>query len=207
MLGTNCDRLIIFTRYPEPGKTKTRLISSLGAKGAARLQRQLTEHTLKQVNPLINQLSFAIYYNGNTQEMMKNWLGNDLSYYPQPEGDLGQKMQSAFADSFNLGYTKVVIIGIDCPALNSTIVQQAFNSLNNHDLVLGKAADGGYYLIGLKQIIPQLFKNIPWGTNQVLSITQTIAEKLNLTYSLLRTLSDIDRPEDLPILKKYGILE
>ncbi|HAC63537.1 MAG TPA: hypothetical protein DCF68_08345 [Cyanothece sp. UBA12306] len=207
------DRLIIFTRYPEPGKTKTRLIPALGAKGAAQLQRQLTEHTLKQikplinVKPLINEIDVAIYYTGTSQEIMKNWLGNNLTYCEQAKGDLGQKMQSAFSDSFALEYSRVIIIGIDCIDLNYTIVEQALKSLIENDLVLGKAADGGYYLIGLKQIFSELFQDIPWGTNQVLSISQDIAKKLGLNTCILPTLSDIDRPEDLPMLEKYGIFE
>ncbi len=202
----NRDRLIIFTRYPEPGKTKTRLISALGAKGAAKLQRQLTEHTLKQARQLLNQVSLGIYYTGNSQEMMENWLGKDLAYYEQSRGDLGQRMQSAFADSFKLGYTRVIIIGIDCPELDATILQEAFNSLSEDDLVLGKAADGGYYLIGVKKVISELFQDIPWGTEQVLSVTKTKAKKLNVNTAILTTLSDIDRPQDLPLLKKYNIL-
>ena len=134
---------------------------------------------------------------------MKAWLGDDLNYYPQATGDLGDRMKSAFYDAFQLNFSRVVMIGIDCPDLTINLLQDAFTGLKNHDLVLGKAADGGYYLIGLKQVIPELFQDIPWGTSQVLSFTQKIAEKLNLTTHLLPTLSDVDRPEDLDIWQKY----
>ncbi|GBF82780.1 TIGR04282 family arsenosugar biosynthesis glycosyltransferase [Aphanothece sacrum] len=197
------NNLIIFTRYPEPGKTKTRLIPALGAQGAANLQRQLTEHTVKEAKKLFPNITISIYYTGQNQQVMQDWLGDNLTYYTQANGDLGNRMKSAFTDSFNLGFSKVIIIGIDCPDLNITILQQAFSCLDNHDLVLGEAADGGYYLIGLKRVIPEVFQNIPWGTSQVLSITKNIAKKINLSTYILPILSDIDRPEDLPIWKKH----
>ncbi|MGB5595065.1 MAG: TIGR04282 family arsenosugar biosynthesis glycosyltransferase [Crocosphaera sp.] len=202
---TNC--LIIFTRYPEAGKTKTRLIPALGAKGAAILQKKLTEHTVKEAKKLIKDVSIYIYYTGNSQEVMKNWLGDDLAYYPQEKGDLGQRMQSAFRESFELGFTNVVIIGIDCPDLNINLIKNAFESLNDHDLVLGEATDGGYYLIGLKLVIPELFAQIPWGTDQVLSLTKNMAKKLMLNTFILPTLSDVDRPEDLYIWEQYTNLQ
>ncbi|MEA5536323.1 TIGR04282 family arsenosugar biosynthesis glycosyltransferase [Crocosphaera sp. XPORK-15E] len=195
--------LIIFTRYPEPGKTKTRLIPVLGAEGAANLQQKLTEHTLKEAKKLLNYLAISIYYTGKNKQLMQAWLGDDLTYYSQASGDLGNRMNSAFAESFKLGFSKVVIIGIDCPDLNINILKSAFNYLENNDLVLGEAADGGYYLIGLKKVIPELFKDIAWGTSQVLLMTKNIADQLNLSYHLLPILSDIDRPEDLQIWEKY----
>ena len=191
--------LIIFTRYPEPGKTKTRMIPALGAEGAAQLQRQMSEHTLKNAQEWqkVSGGKIAIYFAGGDVSLMSNWLGKNLNYYPQVTGDLGYKMQSAFNQAFDNGATKVVTIGIDCPDINLTILNQAFSSLSEHDLVLGKAEDGGYYLIGLHRLIPELFQNINWGTSQVLAQTQNIANGLNLNTAYLPTLRDVDRPEDL----------
>lgn len=197
------NNLIIFTRYPEPGKTKTRLIPTLGEEGAAILQRQLTEYTIREAKKLLNQATISIYYTGKDQDSMRGWLGDDLNYYTQATGNLGDRMQSAFNDAFKKGFSRVIIIGIDCPDLNQTLLQEAFNHLINHDLVLGEAVDGGYYLIGLTNVVPELFQDIPWGTNQVLSLTHNIAKKLNLKLSLLPILPDIDRPEDLAIWQKY----
>ncbi|HHP7232685.1 MAG TPA: TIGR04282 family arsenosugar biosynthesis glycosyltransferase [Xenococcaceae cyanobacterium] len=197
--------LIIFTRYPEPGKTKTRLIPALGTVGAAELQRQMSEHTLKNAQQwqTISGGKIAIYFAGGDVNLMSNWLGQDLNYYPQVTGDLGNKMQSAFSQAFEDGATQVITIGTDCPDLNYMLIDQAFNSFLKHDLVLGKAEDGGYYLIGLKRLIPELFHNINWGTNQVLAQTQTIANSLHLNIAYLPTLRDVDRPEDLFIWEKY----
>lgn len=193
------ETLIIFTRYPEPGKTKTRLIPCLGAEGAANLQRQMTETTVK-IGKQLNcdrPLEILIYFAGGQEDLMKTWLGEDLNYKAQRNGDLGQRMESAFQQAFNDAKERVVMIGIDCPQLNSKILDQAFEALLERDLILGPAEDGGYYLIGLNCPYPQLFKRINWGTNRVLSQTQAIAYQLGLKVDYLPILKDIDRPEDL----------
>lgn len=199
------ETLIIFSRYPEAGKTKTRMIPALGAEGAAELQRQMTEHTLDTAKKFKSSrdITIEVHFAGGNKQLMAEWLGKELKYIPQVAGDLGDKMRSAFDRSFNLGNKRVVTIGIDCPGINQAILTNAFNSLQTQDLVLGVAADGGYYLIGLNYTIPQLFQNINWGTEQVLNQTQDIANKLKLSINYLPTLSDVDRPEDLVIWQKY----
>ncbi len=195
------ERLIIFTRYPKPGKTKTRMIPILGPEGAASLQGEMTEFTLKQGQKVQHTrgLSLEVHFAGGNWKSMENWLGSDLVYHQQSEGDLGERMDSAFTLSFHEGMTKVVIIGIDCPGVNSSILAQAFDSLSEYDLVLGPAKDGGYYLIGLKCSVPELFRGVTWGTSAVLAQTIQMAEKLGLSFSYLDLLADVDRPEDLPI--------
>jgi rSAM/selenodomain-associated transferase 1 len=191
--------LIIFTRYPEPGKTKTRLIPVLGDVGAANLQKQMTEQTILQVKELqkITSVSFEVRFTGGDLEKMENWLGNDLGYQSQGEGDLGARIERSLVNAFNQKAEQVIIIGTDCPDLNSQILTTAFKKLKNFNLVLGPAIDGGYYLIGLQQPIGELFMNIPWGTAQVFANTVEIAQKLNLSIGYLQPLADIDCPEDL----------
>jgi rSAM/selenodomain-associated transferase 1 len=195
----NC--LIIFTRYPEPGKTKTRLIPALGKEGAAMLQRQMTEQKLAQAKKLQTYIpvSLEIHFAGGNEQLMQNWLGENITYKQQSEGDIGCRMVSAFHESFKTGTKQVVLIGTDCPELNAKLMSQAFEALIQDDLVLGPALDGGYYLIGLNRIIPELFTGISWSTTEVLSQTLTIAEKLELAVAFLPTLSDVDRPEDLAV--------
>ena len=195
----NRQHLIIFTRYPEAGKTKTRLIPALGEEGAANLQRQMTEQTIAKVQPLVSLISLSVeirFVGGNIQ-LMENWLGSDLKYRKQGEGNLGERMLAALKEAFNHGNKYVVIIGIDCPNLTSDLITQAFQKLTKNDLVIGPATDGGYYLIGLSKFIPELFQGINWGTAQVLEKTVEIADFLNLVIGYLPILSDIDRPEDL----------
>ncbi|VEP16404.1 conserved hypothetical protein [Hyella patelloides LEGE 07179] len=197
------ETLIIFSRYPEPGKTKTRMIPALGAEGAANLQRRLSEHTLKQSGDLkqFREIDIVVYFTGGNIDLMQNWLGDDVNYFPQIEGDLGIKMRSAFADNFAKDRERIVIIGIDCPGVDCNILELAFNDLQNNDLVLGAAEDGGYYLIGLSKLVPELFIDIAWGTDRVFAQTKSIAEKLDLAVAYLPTLRDIDRPEDLELMK------
>lgn len=193
----NRQLLIIFTRYPESGNTKTRLIPALGADGAADLQRHLTERALLQAKEFISKradLALEIHFQGGDAAIMARWLGAH-SFRQQTTGTIGQQMKLAFAQAFASGMTSVVLIGTDCPGLSSDILQQAFLDLQENDLVLGPAIDGGYYLIGLNEHHPLLFDDISWGTASVLQ--QTLAKANLLTVSQLTTLHDIDRPQDL----------
>ncbi|AFY54107.1 hypothetical protein Riv7116_1547 [Rivularia sp. PCC 7116] len=196
--------LIIFTRYPQPGKTKTRLIPALGAEGAANLQRQMTEYTLSKVKKFQESaaISFEIRFADGNLQLMQNWLGTELNYQLQGEGDLGKRMENSFMNAFNQGAQEVAIIGIDCPGVNNQVLTEAFQKIQNSDLLLGPAVDGGYYLIALKRAIGQLFTNIDWGTAKVLQQTVDIAQQLNLSVAYLPTLADVDRPEDLPIWQR-----
>jgi uncharacterized protein len=202
----SCAKLIIFTRYPEPGKTKTRMIPILGREGAANLQGQMSEYTLKTARNL--QQNYPVFlevqFVGGNRQLMENWLGKDLIYQHQIEGDLGQRMQAAFESAFDRGMQQVVIIGTDCPDLTANFLQEALETLHENDLVFGPATDGGYYLIGLSRFIPELFEGIFWGSSMVLAQTQIIAQKLQLKVHYLPILSDVDRPEDLPIWQKYN---
>jgi len=198
----NPDRLIIFTRLPYPGTTKTRLIPALGARGAALLHRQLGEHTLATVREGLHKkmakpIAVEVRFTGGTLEQMQGWLGEDLEYRPQSEGDLGDRLKAAAQEAFESGCSRVVIIGTDCPDLDAVTLMQAFESLHSHDIVLGPAMDGGYYLIGLSRFIPQIFQGIAWGTGEVLAQTLAVAGSESLTVAQLPELRDIDRPEDL----------
>jgi rSAM/selenodomain-associated transferase 2/rSAM/selenodomain-associated transferase 1 len=203
------EHLIVFTRYPEPGKTKTRLIPLLGAEGAADLQRKMTEHTLSQVKRLSTrrELSVEIRYEGGDKNLMQTWLGQDFEYYCQGSGDLGQRMKRSFEDAFGAGATTAVIIGTDIPEITNAIIQKAFDVLQQKNMALGPAKDGGYYLIGLQKnsltkAIPDLFSGITWGAADVLEKTIEIATHSGLSFTLLDVLQDLDRPEDLMIRER-----
>ena len=195
------ERLIVFTRYPEQGLTKTRLIPALGVEGATKLHRQMSERTLSNVTELCcdRPLSVEVCFTGGNLALMQGWLGADIVYQPQGEGDLGVRMALAMYLAFQGGIERVVIIGTDCPGLNANLIAQAFHRLHSHDLVLGPAIDGGYYLIGLRCLISELFSKISWGTAEVLQQTVDIAKKLDLSVAYLPPLADIDRPEDLQV--------
>jgi hypothetical protein len=202
-------RLIIFTRYPEPGSTKTRLIPQLGAAGAAELQRQMTRHIVSSVTEFagLHPTPLEVRFEGGNKNLMTAWLGAGFDYSPQGKGDIGLRMGRALGDGFGGGYDTVVIIGSDIPDITGDIIHKAFEGLKKHDLVLGPAGDGGYYLIGMHktafiQANPRLFNGINWGTDGVLSQTLDVAEELRLSYILLDTLNDVDRPEDLAVWQR-----
>jgi len=199
-------RLIIFTRYPAPGTTKTRMIPVLGSKGAADLQRQMTDCLVSKVKAITDgqSLSLEVRFQGGSARLMRKWLGPSLTYRRQGRGDIGRRMLRALADGFQDGYTAIVIIGADIPDISGAIIQHAFEGLEKTNLVLGPAADGGYYLIGLRktdgnQAYLELFETIAWGTSKVLSQTIAAADRLGIGYALLDTLQDVDRPADLKI--------
>ena len=203
------ERLIIFTRYPETGIAKTRLIPLLGAKGAANLQRKMTEHILSRMNGLksSNELTIEIRYDGGNEQLMRQWLGSEFEFASQGDGDLGKRMQGAFKDAFESGAASAVIIGTDIPDLTVKVIKTAFTLLTEKDMVLGPAKDGGYYLIGFEKAafspaFGDLFAGITWGEHDVLKKTLNIATGLGLGYSLVDALNDVDRPEDFFVWKR-----
>jgi len=197
-------RLIVFTRYPKPGETKTRMIPELGPNGAARLQRCLTEHTLKWVSKLKARkgVSVQIQYDGAKLSLFTEWLGGDWSYRPQVDGDLGRRMSKAFQSAFDEGFERVIIVGIDCPGITAQLVLKAFEALNENDIVLGPANDGGYYMIGMSRMQPSVFDGPDWGTSGVFAETLRIAGNNGMSVHILEYLDDIDRPEDIRVLRE-----
>lgn len=198
-------KLLIFTRYPEPGSVKTRLIPTLGSEGASKLHSMMAKHTIKQLESL--SALTEVCFTGPGIKEMQAWLGKTLSYYPQGDGNLGEKLQRAFARAFGQGEDKVVVVGTDCPDLTTAHIHRAFELLDESDLVLGPAEDGGYYLLGLNRLENNLFASIPWGTAEVLQVTLYKARLLGLKTILLEQLSDVDRPGDLRRLRKRKDLD
>jgi rSAM/selenodomain-associated transferase 1 len=199
-------KLIVFTRYPVPGQTKTRLIPRLGAVGAANFQRQLTEHMLTVIQDFMTDcqardqpLDVEVRFTGGDRPAMAAWLGDRWCYRNQGEGDLGNRLHRTFSEAITAGYSRILAIGIDCPGITTNGLYQAVTWLQDRDLVLGPALDGGYYLIGMRHFYPELFQGIAWSTDQVLAQTLAIAHDLNLAIATLEPLADIDRPEDLTV--------
>jgi len=205
----HCECLILFTRYPEPGTTKTRLIPHLGPGGAADIQRQMTAHMVAQALPLkeSRNLKVEVRYDGGDERRMRAWLGDALTYRPQGPGDIGRRMARAFRDAGDRGHTSIVLIGADIPEMTTALLKRAFEKVQDDTIVLGPAADGGYYLIGLPsrgiaRQVPDLFSDMPWGTAMVLQETCRQLQRKGLDYTLLETLNDVDRPADLPIWER-----
>lgn len=200
------ERLIIFTRYPEPGKAKTRLIPVLGPDGAAELQRRMTAHVLREAGALVGRrrVSLEVRFEGGSKPLMRDWLGFGVACSPQDGANLGERMERAFADAFRARTERVVIVGSDCPGVTANVLESAFRALAGNDLVLGPATDGGYYLIGLRRRAPELFDGPCWGTDGVLRQTLEKARAAGLSVVLLAPLDDVDRPEDLPAWERIA---
>lgn len=192
------------TRLPRPGRAKTRLFPALGPDGAARLQRNLTERLTVQARRarLDAEFSIIVSYTGGNQQEARRWLGDDLTYHQQGEGDLGQRMAGALNYALDEGHGPVVLVGSDIPDLDAAVIKQAFTLLADHDLVLGPGEDGGYYLIGLNKLAPRLFEGMAWSTPSVLEQTLAVAKRLGLSTRLTTTLSDIDEPDDLALWRR-----
>jgi uncharacterized protein len=203
MIPEQLDIILLFTRYPEPGKCKTRLIPALGRNGATNLHRDLTCRVLAQLTKLagMHPHHLEIHFDGGTEDQMRSWLGTGLRYKQQTKGDIGCRMQSAIVSHQNQ-MQRLLLIGSDCPDLSADIMEEAFNALTTHDLVLGPAFDGGYYLIGTRRessslICHTLFRDIPWSTADVYTTTKIRAEQYQLRCHTLTRLHDIDTPADL----------
>ena len=196
--------LIVFTRYPEPGKVKTRMIRVLGEQGAADLQCAMIQYTLETAGRLAatDNIAVEVHFDSGSIEDMQSAFGRSYPYIRQEGSDLGERMLFSFSRIPTNDSCSAVIIGTDCPGITEAITRQAFCALKQNDCVLGPSYDGGYYLIGLNRPVPELFTSIPWGTGEVLNRTLVAIQKLGLRAALLKSLTDIDRPEDLPFWEK-----
>ncbi len=198
LLNIKQDRIIIFSRYPEAGKTKTRLIPDIGALRAADLQRRMTGETLRTVRKFActRSIDIEICFEGGDETKMNRWLGNGAIYKRQDVGDLGERIRSAFFKAFLCGCRRVLLCGTDIPGLDIARLEESFDALTRHDVVLGPSTDGGYYLVGLKKNA-DIFKHIQWGTSSVLDQTIDAAKHMGLSHYLLTPLTDIDTIDDL----------
>ncbi|MFC1452403.1 TIGR04283 family arsenosugar biosynthesis glycosyltransferase [Verrucomicrobiota bacterium] len=198
------DHILLFARYPVSGQAKTRLIPALGADGAARLHKRMTESAVAAARGAAARggTEITVCCTGGSRGEFRAWLGTDLRFQKQPGGDLGVRLRCAFARSFTAGARSAIVIGSDVPGLCPRILDRAAQLLSSSDVVLGPAADGGYYLLGVKRLHTGLLQVIDWGTDRVLAQTREAAARLGLHTSELPVLNDVDRPEDLPSLRE-----
>ena len=182
-------RLVLFARYPIAGQCKTRLIPAVGPNGAARIHKHLTERTVSLLRQSGCPVTIAI--TGAGEAAFQEWLGDGLTYQQQVEGDLTVKLLP-FAKQ-----APVILFGADTPDLNARLIDQAIDGLKHHRVVIGPAEDGGYYLIAMRDPMPELLVDMPWSTSEVLPETLRRLEQAGIEPLLLETLSDCDLPEDL----------
>ena len=191
--------LLIFIRNPELGKVKTRLAATVGDKNALKIYEVLLDYTKVITQDL--PCRKVLYYADKVTEK-DNWPNEIYSKALQPEGDLGIKMQTAFAEVFQEGAEQVVLIGSDCYELTSDILNEAFERLKTKDTVIGPAADGGYYLLGFSRPNHSVFQNKNWSTSTVFLDTVNDLESHGFSWSALPVLNDVDEEKDLGELRK-----
>ena len=184
--------LLIFTRNPELGKVKTRLAKTIGAEKALAIYKFLLAHTKKVTEKIA--CDKAVYYSVKVRED-DLWNGEIYQKKQQLGEDLGIRMQNAFQDAFANGYEKVLIVGSDLIDLSEEIIENGFLQLASNDVVIGPAEDGGYYLLGMKSVHPNVFKNKNWGTSSVRE--ETLNDLKDKKVHLLNELNDADVLDDI----------
>lgn len=195
-MGKKTDALVIFAKYPEPGKVKTRLAADIGADRAAGLYRDFLYLTLQNATRISNADLFLAYDPPGKRQAFFKILDQQVRLMAQAGGDLGHRMATAFEQLLS-DHRKVVLLGTDSPTLPNVYLRQAFSALSASDAVIGPTEDGGYYLIGLRAPQPELFQGVPWSTGDVLDETLKRAGKLGLQVHLLPPWHDIDTLADL----------
>ena len=183
--------LVVFLRLPEKGKVKTRLAATLGEEAALEIYKKLVSITLDIV--IRSEIPTYLFYTDGLP--LAPTRDTRFSYHIQADGDLGSRMADALSFVLSL-HQKALIIGSDCPGLTPEILDAGYRSLDEKDIVLGPADDGGYYLLGCIELHPALFANIKWSTPSVLDQTIEKIKEANLSYCLLEKLHDIDTAED-----------
>ncbi len=192
------DCVVVMVKFPEPGVVKTRLAVNIGQTSAADLYRCFVRDVLRMVDVLPIQLGISIDPWQRASDFAA-WLGPERRFLPQLGTDLGTRMDNAFLQIFKLGFERAVLIGSDIPDLPGSFIQDAFTALNNHDLVVGPAMDGGFYLIGWTKssFHAQLMTAVHWSTPSVLAAALTIWQKAKLNIHLLDQWPDVDDLNDL----------
>lgn len=189
---TSKKALLIFTRNPELGKVKTRLAKSVGDESALKIYKFLLKHTV-EITENLNVDKYVFYSENIHRDDI--WNPDIFRKKLQNGADLGERMENAFSEIFGMGYEKAIIIGSDMFDLNKNDLETAYAALEATPFVIGPATDGGYYLLGMKELKPEIFQNKDWGTSTVLEAT--LKDLSGTKYLLLEERNDVDYYEDI----------
>ena len=206
--ATARERLIVFAKPPVAGAVKTRLVPRLGAQGAADLHAKLVEHTMSTAQA-VGGVELELHAYGGSDAFLRACADtHDAAIVEQCGRDLGERMHHAFTRALEIDRCdRAVLIGSDCPALTAGHLSLAFEALRaGCDAVLSPAEDGGYVLIGLTRVAPELFSDIPWSTEVVMAQTRERLLRPGWSWRELETLWDVDRPADYDRLAASGVL-
>ncbi len=194
-------RVILLLTFPVPGAVKTRLGPALGERGACALYRRLVAHTLRVTQAFAAESGAALEarVTGEPDEAAaRAWLGEGVAIRGQGDGDLGARLERAVQAALAEGAETVAVVGADCPALTTGHMAAAFAQLAAHDIVVGPAINGGFYLIGVRRALPALFRGIRWDEREVLAQMLAAARTNSATVARLPALHTLEVPADLP---------
>lgn len=171
---------------------KSRIAADLGPDVALTAYRTLAEHAVAAASHVEWCRKTIAYAPNGTGDAMRDWFGDLFDYRAQGDGDLGRRMIAALERAFAEGADRVVLIGVDCPGVSEAVIGEAFTRLDQADVVLGPSFDGGYYLIGMRQVHKSLFTDIPFGTGDTLQKTLSAARRGGIRVSLLEWKRDVN---------------
>jgi rSAM/selenodomain-associated transferase 1 len=190
----NVNALIIIAKCPERDSVKTRLRGLISDDERLRLYESLLEQTVMKLKSIPSVDTSIAFAPSGSEEYFSRF---GVNLIPLPQGDLGMRMYHAFQEVFQKGYGRAALVGADIPDLSGAIITEAFQLLSHNDIVFGPARDGGYYLIGMKRPVREVFEDVPWSSDQTLQKSLTKARINGHSIAFTDTLSDIDTIEDL----------
>jgi rSAM/selenodomain-associated transferase 1 len=190
--------ILFFVKYPSPGKVKTRLAGYVGEEMALGLYKCFVKDLMNTLS-MVNADLLICYRPEVSIDRMKEWLGSENEYVIQEGSSLGERMKNCFVNSFKKGYKTSLVIGSDSPDLSIDIIESAFKSLEESDVVIGPSIDGGYYLIGFNEssFLGDVFENIKWSTDSVFEESMNVFKKNNYKVCRLSGWYDVDTLKDL----------
>jgi len=194
--------LIVVAKEPLPGRTKTRLCPPFSPESAAEFYRCLLLDTLALMQRLEITDHTLAYTPAGAHDYFARLSPNGFRLLPQQGADLGERLANALGQHFDLGYRRVAIMNSDGPTLPLACLEEAFSGLDHADVTLGPGHDGGYYLIGMKRLHPDLFQGIDWSTERVIPQTLAVCRNLGLAVHRLPEWYDVDVEEDLARLRR-----
>ena len=202
MSQKNDNALIVFLKYPETKKVKTRLAKNIGIRQAAELYREMASFIADSFSGQKEWETFFFYTPEKRKKEVLEWLGDRDAFFFAQEGEsLGQRMSNSFGKCFSLGFRNVAIIGTDCVMITKEDVETAFSLLSGGEFeaVLGPATDGGYYLLGLCRKTNALFEDMQWSSARVFKETEERMRENDLHHAVMRELTDIDEEKDISV--------
>jgi rSAM/selenodomain-associated transferase 1 len=196
----NNNTLIIIAKYPEKDNVKTRLKGLMTDEKRLDLYVSLLKHTVEKLRSVPGADTFIAYAPAGAEDYFRDFGTRLIALR---EGDLGEGMFHAFSEVFRLGYRKAALVGADIPGLSAGIIKNSFDVLSDKDIVYGPAEDGGYYLVGMRRLVKEIFQNVPWSSEVTLKKSLEQADRYGYTVGFTQMLSDIDTIEDI---KRAGVI-